>query len=132
MPHLSIEYSANVEQWTSLAELCDVLRLAAAATGLSDAAGIRVRALRCDTYSIADGKADRGFIDISVRLRGGRALDTRKQATQRIFEAAEQHLEEVLAAHPLALSLEMRDIDPELSPKLSTLRQYVREQQPGS
>ena len=126
MPHLSIEYSANVEDWTDLAALCDALRQAAVATGLSDAAGVRVRAVRCDAYSIADGKADRGFIDISVRLRGGRPLDTRKQATQRIFEAAESHLEQVLASHPLALSLEMREIDPELSPKVSTLRQYVR------
>ena len=131
MPHLSIEYSANVSDWTNVADLCDALRQAALATGLSDAAGVRVRAVRCDVYSIADGAADRGFVDISVRLRGGRTLDTRKQAAQQIFEAAESHLEQVLASHPLALSLEVRDIDPELSPKVSTLRRYVRTEQPG-
>ena len=125
MPHISIEYSANVADWTELTEFCHQLRLAAVETGLFAPEGVRVRTVRCEHYSIADGSPARGFVDISVRLRGGRSIEARKKAAEMIFAAAKLYLEPVLAARPFALSLEMRDIDPELSPKISTLRQYL-------
>ena len=127
MPHLSIEYSANLERDVDMSALCERLRTAGIATGIFPLAGIRVRALRCDHYAIADGKPEHGFIDISVRLRGGRPMDQRKAATAEIFAAAEDFLSDIIATKPIAVSLEMRDIDPELSPKLNTIRNYVEE-----
>lgn len=127
MPHLSIEYSANLEAHVDMTALCEHLRKAGIETGIFPLAGIRVRAIRCDHYAIADGNPEHGFVDISVRLRGGRPMDARKEATAQIFAAAEEFLSETIAARPIALSLEMRDIDPELSPKLNTIRRYVKE-----
>ncbi|MCY3879359.1 MAG: 5-carboxymethyl-2-hydroxymuconate isomerase [Rhodobacteraceae bacterium] len=125
MPHLTIEYSSNVGEWADIDGLCDRLRRAAIESGLFSSAGVRVRAICCRHYSIADGAEDRGFVDISVRLRGGRPHDARRRATQMIFGAAEDYLGEALESHPLALSLEMRDIDPSLSPKVSSLKKHV-------
>lgn len=127
MPHLSIEYSANLETHVDMGGFCEHLRKAGIETGIFPLAGIRVRATRCDHYAIADGNPEHGFIDISVRLRAGRPMDARKAATAHIFEAAEDFLSEIIAARPIALSLEMRDIDPDLSPKLNTIRRYVKE-----
>ena len=127
MPHLTIEYSANVGNWTSLQQLCDRLRAEAEATGLFPVAGIRVRAIRCDEYSIADGNPELGFIDISVRVGAGRPLEARKQATERMFRALEAHLTELLESRPIALSMEMREIDPELSPKINRIRDFMEE-----
>lgn len=126
MPHFTIEYSANMEQDVDMAAFCEVLRRAGLRTGVFPEPGIRVRAVRCDTYAIADGNLDAGFIDISVRLRGGRALDVRKEATREIFAAAEDYLAPVFAKRPFALSFEMRDIDPELSPKRSSIRDFLQ------
>ncbi|MCP5072170.1 MAG: 5-carboxymethyl-2-hydroxymuconate Delta-isomerase [Rhodobacteraceae bacterium] len=125
MPHICLEYSVNLETAVNMAVLCDELRRAAIKTGVFPLAGVRVRALPCTHYSIADGAAHHGFIDISVRLRAGRTLDVRKDATAAIFAAAETFLAPVMAARPLALSMEMRDIDPDLSPKSGTIRQYL-------
>lgn len=125
MPHLTVEYSANMDDRVDMAQLCDALRLAAIATGDLPLAGIRVRAIRADHVSIADGNADHGFVDISVRLRAGRDLAIRQQATQRIFEAARDFLQPAMQKHPIALSLEMRDIDPDLSPKCGTIRDHL-------
>jgi 5-carboxymethyl-2-hydroxymuconate isomerase len=122
MPHLSIEYSANLEAVLDLSGFCEALRVAALETGLFPEAGIRVRAHCCHHYAIADGAPENGFIDIAVRLRGGRPLAARKAATERIFHAAEAYLRPLLDRQPRALSLEMRDIDPALSPKLNTIR----------
>lgn len=127
MPHISFEYSANLEDQVDLTAFCDHLRRAAIATGVFPLAGVRVRAMRCDHYSIADGGAAHGFIDISVRLRAGRPQDRRVYATEQVFAAAQTFLQPHIDTHPFALSLEMRDIDPELSPKLNTIRDHIDE-----
>ena len=122
MPHISLDYSANLEPHVDIATLCDTLRRVAISTGVLPMAGVRVRAFAATHVSIADGDPKHGYIDISVRLRGGRDLETRKRATQSIFEAAREFLAPALQQHSIALSFEMRDIDPELSPKYGTIR----------
>ena len=125
MPHIQIDYSANLESRLDVAGLCRVLRDAAVATGILPLAGIRVRALRADHVVIADGNPDHAFLDISIRLRGGRSDAAKAEATALIFAAAETFCAEVMASSSLMLSLEMRDIDPALSPKASSIRNYL-------
>lgn len=125
MPHFTIEYSRNLEARLDMAAFCACLRDAAAATGVFPPAGIRVRAFAADHVVIADGDPKHGFIDISVRLRGGRSDADKSRATQALFEAAEAFVAEDMAANSLMLSLEMRDIDPALSPKVSSIRRFL-------
>ena len=125
MPHIQIDYSANLEARLDVAGLCVTLRDAAVATGVFPLAGVRVRAIKVDHVVIADGNPDHAFLDISVRLRGGRTAEARAQATAAIFAAAEQFCAEVMAASSFMLSMEMRDIDPDLSPKASSIRKYL-------
>jgi 5-carboxymethyl-2-hydroxymuconate isomerase len=127
MPHISIDYSANLEDVVDMPAFCAALRDASVETGVFPLAGIRVRATRVDHAVIADGDPAHGFIDMSLRLRGGRDLDTRKAATAHVFEAAKAFLAPVIETRSIALSFEMRDIDPELSPKLSTIRDHMKE-----
>ncbi|CUJ83283.1 5-carboxymethyl-2-hydroxymuconate Delta-isomerase [Shimia thalassica] len=125
MPHFQIDYSGNLEEVVDMAGLCEHIRATASQIETFPMAGIRVRAVRVDHYAIADGNPKHGFIDISIRLRAGRADDVKKDATTRIFEAAKAFLAPVMASHPVALSLEMRDIDPALSPKTGTIRDHL-------
>ena len=46
-------------------------------------------------------------------------------ATKTIFDAAETFCADLLANTSFMLSCEMRDIDPELSPKTSSIRRYI-------
>lgn len=128
MPHFMLDYSPNLEGEVDMPGLCECLRRTAIDTGVFPRAGIRVRAFAATHVSIADGDAKHGYIDISVRLRAGRDLATRKAATQAIFDAAREFLEPVLARRSLALSFEMRDIDPELSPKTGTIRDHLEDE----
>jgi len=125
MPHIQIDYSANLESRLDVAGLCRILRDAAVATGVLPLAGIRVRAMKADHVVIADGNPDHGFLDISIRLRGGRSDEAKAEATALIFAAAEAYCAEVMASSSFMLSLEMRDIDPKLSPKASSIRNYL-------
>lgn len=127
MPHIQIDYSPNLEDRLDVAALSRALRDAAAETGVFPLAGIRVRATACSHVVIADGNPDHAFLDISVRLRGGRPLEVRKAATAQIFAAADAFCQGVMESSSFMLSLEMRDIDPELSPKASSIRNYLPE-----
>lgn len=120
-----IDYSANLEQAVDWPAFCDLLRRSAIDTGVFPMAGVRVRAVRADHVSIADGDPKHGYIDISIRLRAGRAPEDKKRATEAIFAAARAFLEPLMQTRPIALSMEMRDIDPDLSPKTGTIRDHL-------
>lgn len=125
MPHIQIDYSANLETRLDVAGLCRVLRDAAVETGVLPLAGIRVRATACTHVVIADGNPEHAFADISLRLRAGRSPEDKARATAHIFAAAERFCAALLATSSFMLSFEMRDIDAELSPKTSSIRRYL-------
>ena len=125
MPHLMIDYSANVEPDVDMGALCDTLRDVAASIDAFPLAGVKVRAVRVDHYAIADGNPEHGFIDISVRIREGRDMQTKQNAALKIFDAANEFVADVMQRRSLALSLELRDIDAALSPKSGSIRKYL-------
>ena len=72
MPHFTIEYSANLDDAVDISEVCEVVRRAAVETGIFPVGGIRVRAIACKHYAIADGRNDYGFLAMLLRLGEGR------------------------------------------------------------
>ncbi|MDQ1850234.1 5-carboxymethyl-2-hydroxymuconate isomerase [Gemmobacter fulvus] len=125
MPHIQIDYSPNLEPRLDVAGLCRALRDAAVATGVLPLAGLRLRATACTHVVIADGNPDHAFLDISLRLRAGRSPEAKAQATAQIFAAAEAFCADLLATSSFMLSFELREIDPALSPKTSSIRRYL-------
>ncbi len=125
MPHIIIDYSPNLEARLDIAGLCRALRDAATATGVLPLAGLRVRATVCTHVVIADGNPDHAFLDISLRLRGGRSDADKAHVTAQVFAAAETFCGNVLENSSFMLSFELREIDPALSPKTSSIRRYL-------
>jgi 5-carboxymethyl-2-hydroxymuconate isomerase len=130
MPHMHIDYSPNLASRLDIPALCRVLRDAAVETDVLPLAGLRVRATACDHFVIADGSADHAYLDISLRLRGGRSAEDKARVTAHVFAAAEAFCADALATSSLMLSFEMRDIDPALSPKTSSIRRYLPGEHP--
>lgn len=125
MPHFQIDYSANLEDVVDMGALCEAIRATAADIDTFPTAGIRVRATRVDHVAIADGDAKHGFIDLSVRLRAGRADDVKQDAIARIFTTLKDFVAPVMEARSIALSAEMRDIDAAFSPKFGNVRNHM-------
>ncbi|SMX44712.1 5-carboxymethyl-2-hydroxymuconate Delta-isomerase [Octadecabacter ascidiaceicola] len=127
MPHFHLEYSANLEDVVDIAALCEAIRAEAATIDTFPMAGIRVRAKRVDHFAMADGDPKHGFIDLSVRLREGRADDVKRDAITRIFATLKDFMAPALATRSIALSAEMRDINADLSPKFGTVRDHLED-----
>jgi 5-carboxymethyl-2-hydroxymuconate isomerase len=121
MPHFTIEYSANLDSRLDMAEVIEAVRRAAVETGIFPLGGIRVRAIRCEHYAIADGNPHHGFLDMVLRLGEGRDLVTRQKAGEHIFRALSDHLDPVFASTSFALSFDMQINDKETSWKRNNI-----------
>ncbi|HTX23640.1 MAG TPA: 5-carboxymethyl-2-hydroxymuconate Delta-isomerase [Steroidobacteraceae bacterium] len=126
MAHIIIEHSSNLSGRLDLPRLVRALHQAALASGIFPIGGLRTRAYASETYCIADGHADNAFVHVSVRVGHGRDLPTRREACEQIFQAAAEHLGALFERIPLGLSVEMQELDPELSFKKNNLHEYVK------
>jgi len=125
MPHIVIEYSANIEAWADVPRLLERVHEAALTTGIFPVGGTRTRAAPRELYRIADGHADNAFVHAALAIGAGRDSETKKRAAQAVFEAICAHFARAQETMPLALSLEMREIDPEFSFKRNTIHDHV-------
>ena len=128
MPHFTIEYSANLDGRVDMAEIVEVVRRAAVESGIFPLGGIRVRAIRCEHYAVADGRADYGFLDMLLRLGEGRDLATRKRAGEHIFKMLSAHLEPLFGQGGFALSFDMQINDKETSWKRNDIHDALKAQ----
>jgi 5-carboxymethyl-2-hydroxymuconate isomerase len=111
MPHIVVEYSANIENQIDVLKLVEEVHQAALQTGEFETAAVRTRASRREYYGIADGHRDNAFVAIWVRIAPGRLPERRKRIGQEIFDAACKYLEKLYESTPLAISLEVQEMD---------------------
>ena len=126
MPHFTIEYSANLDARVDMAKVVEVVRKAAVETGIFPLGGIRVRAIKCEHYAIADGDPKHGFLDTVLRLGEGRDLSTRKTAGEHIFKGLSAYLDPVFTQGNFALSFDMQINDKEVSWKRNNIHEALK------
>jgi 5-carboxymethyl-2-hydroxymuconate isomerase len=126
MPHFTIEYSANLDSRLDMAAVVEVVRKAAIETGVFPLGGVRVRAIRCEHYAIANGDPRLGFLDMVLRLGEGRDLATRQKAGDHVFKALSTHLDPVFATSKFALSFDMQINDKETSWKRNNIHEALK------
>ena len=127
MPHIIAEYSANLEDRLDVTALVADLHQAAIDSAVAELAGIRTRAVRREHFRVADGSPANGFVHITARLRRGRTAEARKALGQALLAAADQRLADVYAAHPIGLTVEVHEIDPDMTFRRNTLRERAQQ-----
>lgn len=125
MPHLIVEYSANLETRFDRDGLLDRLHAVALETGLFPIGGVRIRAYRAEHYRIADCAPDNAFVHVTAMVGSGRSLEKRKAASEQIFAALCEALAPLQEASPLAISFNMQEFDPVLNFKKNNLHEFV-------
>ncbi|MDP6290600.1 MAG: 5-carboxymethyl-2-hydroxymuconate isomerase [Arenicellales bacterium] len=112
MAHFIYEYSANLPSETlDLRGLMAKMHHVAAGTGVFPLSGMRSRAQRYEEFYLADGDPTKGFINLSMRVGGGREHSSRQQCGELLFNTLTEHLKPLLDSMPLAISFEMRELD---------------------
>ena len=126
MPHMAIEYSANLDTKVDISEVCALVSRIILDSGLFEPGAIRVRAFRAEAYAIADRLPENGFIDMNFRIGKGRSEAEKKSTGEAIFAAVTDYLSSLFATPHFALSLEIREIDAELSWKKNAIHPRLR------
>jgi len=126
LPHLFVEYSANVEEAIALDTLLDKLRDAALASGVFPLGGLRVRAQSMQHYRIADCHPDNGYVHVTATIGHGRPLDVKQRVGEALFAVITEHLAGVFEQSPLAISFNIQEFHPQLNFKQNNLHRYVR------
>jgi 5-carboxymethyl-2-hydroxymuconate isomerase len=126
LPHLIVEYSANIEDQIALDALLDKLHGCALRTGVFPIGGLRVRAHRADAYRIADLSPDNAFVHVTALIGHGRPLDVQQRAGEELLATLAEHLEPLFSSSPLAISLNIHEMHPVLNFKKNNLHEYVK------
>lgn len=115
MSHMTLEYSSNLKESGSIGGLCRELsrfmvQLQADGKHVFPAGGVRVRAIPCDDFCIADGSlADAGFVHAILKIGAGRSAAVKQAVCEGLFEIMKQHFADQFANRGLALSLELNE-----------------------
>ena len=112
MPHITIEYSANIAEHHDVDALVAVVHDAAITHGLPPVDGLRTRATPRDDYRIADGSNDLAFVAIAIRIGPGRDAATKASFIEVVLDAAERQLNAEAGPLAIAWSIELNEIDP--------------------
>ena len=126
MPHLTIEYSANLDATGDLPGLCCALHAALMVTGLFELGAVRVRALPCPHFAVADLLPENAFAALVLRIGQGRSPDDIRRIGQGVMAAAETHFAAQLTKPHFALSLDIQENSAATSWKTNSLHPRLR------
>lgn len=110
MPHLIVEYSANLRDELGPDAFIECVHTAAEATGEFPAGSLRTRAEERDRYRIGDGHPANGFVHIVFRVRP-RDAEARRKLGEPVFQAACAFLDPLFAGRAIGFTFEVQEID---------------------
>ena len=113
MPHLTLEYTANIEQPVWFEKLFTDLHQILAEEGGIRPDNLKSRARRLDTYYIANGAADQALVHLDLRLMAGRSPNWKQQIGRQLLHCLKDYYGPALASLNLQITVEIQDIDPD-------------------
>lgn len=126
MPHLTIEYSANLADPARMQALCDRLHRALLESGLFELGAVRVRAYPAASYAIADRLPENAFADLRLRIGQGRSELERQALGRGLMAAAEAFFADDLSRPHFALTLSVEEADSRFSWKTNSIHPRLR------
>ena len=128
MAHFVLEYSSNITRdRLQLQQLFEKLHTAAKETGIFPYKGIRSRAYACQDYRIADGNPEHMFLHLSVLIGAGRTDAEKDQASKAFFAVYEAHFASCFETRGVAMSFEMRELEPVYKFNKNNIQDYLDE-----
>ncbi|RYX96574.1 MAG: 5-carboxymethyl-2-hydroxymuconate Delta-isomerase [Comamonadaceae bacterium] len=111
MPHLHIQYTANLDAACDIGKLCDTLRETLLGlqkddgTTLYPLTGTRVLAFAAQHASVADGHPGRGYIYLNLRIMRGRTEALKKMTGEALLASASAFLDPVFGRQGVGLTV---------------------------
>jgi 5-carboxymethyl-2-hydroxymuconate isomerase len=108
MPHLTLEYSDNID--VDVQPLLASLHEELVATGAINLKGIKSRAIQHTQYRIADGDPDYAFVHVGLLIREGRPIEVQKDATRRVMKVLKETFGSLFEKRKLSLTVDLKEM----------------------
>jgi 5-carboxymethyl-2-hydroxymuconate isomerase len=128
VPHFIAEYTHNIEREADLPGLFEKVHALLGESGVFPLGGIRSRAVRLNTWRMADGKHDYAFVHMTLKVGHGRDLATRAKVAESLFQVITEHFAPLQAKRLLALSFEMTELHEQLNFKQNNIHAFLNAQ----
>src|SRR5450631_1583923 len=115
MSHMTLEYSGNLRDSGDFTALCRNLARFMATLKVDGSpvfppGGVRVRAIPCEEFCIADGTlSEAGFVHAVLKIGAGRSEAAKQATCNGLFDIMKAHFADAFAHRGLALSLELNE-----------------------
>ncbi|MEO7057889.1 MAG: 5-carboxymethyl-2-hydroxymuconate isomerase [Caldimonas sp.] len=127
MPHVVVQYTANLDPEADMGALCHAL--AEVLVAQRDPAGgrvfpiggTRVFAYPAHHFSVADGGADRAFVFAVAHIAPGRDPVLVKAAGEAMLGVVQHHFEAIFASRPIGITVQVHESVPAFDAKHSNL-----------
>jgi 5-carboxymethyl-2-hydroxymuconate isomerase len=110
MPHITLEYTDNIDQPIEFHALFAELHQVLADVAGIDIANCKSRARRLDTYHIGEEETGNAFVHLEVQLFEGRSPELKREIGKRGLDVLKKHFARSLGDHNLQITLQVRDI----------------------
>src|SRR5436853_7595881 len=102
MPHVIVEYSANIEAEITPQQLVEEIHAAAITSGIAEPVAVRTRLKRREHYRVGDGSPENAVVQTDIRARKGPTREQKTHAVQTIYDQANHTPEAAFKAPRLA------------------------------
>lgn len=109
MPHLTLQYTGNIEQEIRVAELFPRLHRVLEQVAGVDVLNCKSRAVHLDRYCIGVGDAEGAFVHLEIRLLEGHSAAVKQEVGERSLRILEAYF--APAAKGLALQVTVEVVD---------------------
>lgn len=108
MPHLTLEYSGNLD--FEVQPLLARLHAELVATGAISLKGLKSRAVRRNEYRIANGNPDYAFVHVNLLIREGRPPEVQSDMAQRVMAVLKETFGDRFEHCHLSLSVDIKEM----------------------
>lgn len=110
MPHIYIEYSANVTGLDELALMQAVNAFVCNHPTVGHESDVKARCQRVDSFVIGTAARPRGFVHVQLQFMEGRPPEIRQQLSEGIAAALHQHVPRPPELDVVQLSVDIADM----------------------
>lgn len=110
MPHLTLEYSANVDRTSNLTELFSRLHTVLMETGGIELENCKSRSYKVDDFLVGSGRKSGGFVHLDIRFLEGRSFEIKRKIGQQSLDVLLEWFHDMAEKLDLQVTVEIKDI----------------------
>lgn len=110
MPHLTLQYTDNIQRKPDFAPLFSRLHDVLSEVGGIQIGNCKSRAIRLEDYFVARGGPEHAFIHLDIAVLAGRSVDLKQEIGRFCLEALNHQLAPSFDGLELQITVEIRDM----------------------